>query len=142
MRWMQVAIRPAKPFAFGTVESMPVFGLPGNPVSSLVSYELLARPALRQMTGHGPNDLDRPRLDALAATPLWRRPDGKTHFARVVVDVEDGRLVVRSAGAQGSHQLASMAASNGLAVLPDGEGVEAGEAVTVIVTGDLLQADR
>jgi len=142
MRWMQVAIRPAKPFAFGTVESMPVFGLPGNPVSSLVSYELLARPALRQMTGHGRTDLDRPRLSAVAATPLFRRRDGKTHFARVVVDVENGRLVVRSSGAQGSHQLASMAASNGLAVLPDGDGVDAGDTVTVIVTGDLSQADR
>jgi molybdopterin molybdotransferase len=142
MRWMQMAIRPAKPFAFGTVDSMPVFGLPGNPVSSLVSYELLARPALRQMTGHGPNDLDRPRLDAVAATPLSRRPDGKTHYARVVVDIEDGGLVVRSAGPQGSHQLASMAASNGLAVLPDGDGVDAGALVTVIVTGDLVRADQ
>ncbi len=142
MRWMQMAIRPAKPFAFGTVDSMPVFGLPGNPVSSLVSYELLARPALRQMTGHGPNDLDRPRLDAVAATPLSRRPDGKTHYARVVVDIEDGGLVVRSAGPQGSHQLASMAASNGLAVLPDGDGADAGALVTVIVTGDLVRADQ
>jgi molybdopterin biosynthesis enzyme len=142
MRWMQMAIRPAKPFAFGTVGSMPVFGLPGNPVSSLVSYELLARPALRQMTGHRPNDLDRPRLEAVAATPLSRRPDGKTHFARVVVDVDAGRVVVRSAGAQGSHQLASMAASNGLAVLPDGDGVDTGDPVTVIVTGELVQADR
>jgi molybdenum cofactor synthesis domain-containing protein len=142
MRWMQMAIRPAKPFAFGTVESMPVFGLPGNPVSSLVSYELLARPALRQMAGHGPDDLDRPRLDAVASTPLARRRDGKTHFARVIVEVDDRRLVVRSAGGQGSHQLAAMAASNGLAVLPDGDGVDAGEPVTVIVTGDLPQAQR
>jgi molybdopterin biosynthesis enzyme len=94
------------------------------------------------MTGHGPNDLDRPRLDAVAATPLSRRPDGKTHYARVVVDIEDGGLVVRSAGPQGSHQLASMAASNGLAVLPDGDGVDAGALVTVIVTGDLVRADQ
>jgi molybdopterin molybdotransferase len=142
MRWIQMAIRPAKPFAFGTVDSMPVFGLPGNPVSSLVSYELLARPALRQMTGHGPGDLDRPRLTAVAGSPLRRRPDGKTHFARVVIDIEDGRLVVRSAGGQGSHQLAAMAAANGLAVLPDGDGVDEGDAVTVIVTGDLVQVDR
>ena len=52
MRWMQVAIKPAKPFAFGTIDGVPVFGLPGNPVSSLVSFEMLARPALRQMMGH------------------------------------------------------------------------------------------
>jgi molybdenum cofactor synthesis domain-containing protein len=142
MRWMQMAIRPAKPFAFGTVDSMPVFGLPGNPVSSLVSYELLARPALRHMMGHGPHDLDRPRLDAVAGARLSRRPDGKTHFDRVVVAVEEGRLVARSAGGQGSHQLAAMSAANGLAVLPDGDGVAAGGAVTVIVTGDLAQAYR
>ncbi len=142
MRWMQMAIRPAKPFAFGTVDSMPVFGLPGNPVSSLVSYELLARPALRQMMGHGPDDLDRPRLEAVAEEPLERRPDGKTHFARVVVRVESGRLLARSAGGQGSHQLAAMAAANGLAVLPDGDGVAAGEVVSVILTGDLTEAAR
>lgn len=142
MRWMQMAIRPAKPFAFGTVDSMPVFGLPGNPVSSLVSYELLARPALRQMMGHGPAGIDRPRLEAMAEKPLVRRPDGKTHFARVVVRVEQGRLIARSAGGQGSHQLTGMAAANGLAVLPDGDGVGAGEVVTVIVTGELAQDAR
>jgi len=142
MRWMQMAIRPAKPFAFGTVDGMPVFGLPGNPVSSIVSYELLARPALRQMTGHGPNDLDRARLTAVAGGPLARRPDGKTYFNRVVVAVEAGKLVARSAGAQGAHQLGAMAAANGLAVLPDGDGVDAGEEITVIVTGDLVQTGR
>src|SRR3546814_5847764 len=53
MRWMQIAIKPAKPFAFGLVgdRRTPVFGLPGNPVSSMVSYEVLARPALRKMAG-------------------------------------------------------------------------------------------
>jgi len=142
MRWMQMAIRPAKPFAFGIVDSMPVFGLPGNPVSSLVSYELLARPALRQMMGHGRAGIDRPRLHAMAEEPLARRPDGKTHFARVVVRVEEGRLIARSAGGQGSHQLAAMAAANGLAVLPDGDGVGAGEDVTVIVTGELTPEVR
>jgi molybdopterin biosynthesis enzyme len=60
----------------------------------------------------------------------------------VIVEVDDRRLVVRSAGGQGSHQLAAMAASNGLAVLPEGDGVDAGEPVTVIVTGDLPQAQR
>ncbi|MEZ5166935.1 MAG: molybdopterin-binding protein [Acidimicrobiales bacterium] len=54
MRWMQIAIKPAKPFAFGRVGATPVFGLPGNPVSSMVSFELLARPALRAMAGVSP----------------------------------------------------------------------------------------
>jgi molybdenum cofactor synthesis domain-containing protein len=132
MRWMQIAIRPAKPFAFGTLGGTPVFGLPGNPVSSIISFELLARPALRKMMGHADDELDRPRLRAVAGDDLRRHPDGKTHFARVIVDVAGGRLSARSAGGQGSHQLAAMAAANALAVLPDGDGVRAGDEVEVI----------
>jgi molybdopterin biosynthesis enzyme len=139
---MQIAIRPAKPFAFGTVSSMPVFGLPGNPVSSLVSYELLARPALRKMMGHPPSDLDRPRLRAVAGTALRRRPDGKVHFARVTVSTEGDELVARGAAGQGSHQLAAMSTANALAVLPDGDGVEAGEPVVVLVTGEVRTGPR
>ena len=132
MRWMQIAIRPAKPFAFGTMSGTPVFGLPGNPVSSIISFELLARPALRKMMGHADDDLDRPRLWATAADDLRRHADGKVHYARVVIGAEGGRLRARSAGGQGSHQLAAMAAANALAILPDGDGVPAGDEVEVI----------
>src|SRR5205085_2983389 len=66
MRWMQIAIRPAKPFAFGTLAGTPVFGLPGNPVSSIISFELLARPALRKIMGFADEALDRPHLQATA----------------------------------------------------------------------------
>jgi len=132
MRWMQVAIRPAKPFAFGTVDGTPVFGLPGNPVSSMVSFELFARPALRQMMGH--TQLDRPRARAVADEPLRRTPDEKIHFVRVVAAMgADGRYHLRSAGGQGSHQLAAMAAANALAVLPDGDGVAAGAEVDTLL---------
>jgi molybdopterin molybdotransferase len=132
MTWMQVAIRPAKPFAFGVVKGVPVFGLPGNPVSSMVSFEVFARPALRRMAGHG--TVDRPRVSAVAVEPFPRRPDGKIHFVRIVAEPgDDGRLRVRSAGGQGSHQLAAMAAADGLAVLPDGDGVDAGEPVEVML---------
>ncbi|MGI8686386.1 MAG: molybdopterin molybdotransferase MoeA, partial [Acidimicrobiales bacterium] len=78
MTWMQVAVRPAKPFAFGVVAGTPVFGLPGNPVSSMVSFELFARPALLAMMGHP--TIDRPKVLALADEPLARRPDGKLHL--------------------------------------------------------------
>jgi molybdenum cofactor synthesis domain-containing protein len=131
MAWMQIAIKPAKPFAFGVLGGMPVFGLPGNPVSSMVSFELLARPALRQMAGHA--DLDRTRATARAAEPLRRRPDGKVHYVRVVVDRGGDGLQARGAGGQGSHQLAAMARANALAVLPDGDGVTAGDPVEVIL---------
>lgn len=130
MRWMQIAIRPAKPFAFGLVEGTPVFGLPGNPVSSLVSFELLTRPALRKMMGHP--QLQRTRLEAVADAELRRRPDGKTHFLRVVADYRDGAFHVAPVGGQGSHHLSAMGSANALAVLPDGDGVGPGEAVTII----------
>jgi molybdopterin biosynthesis enzyme len=135
MRWMQVAVKPAKPLAFGVVDRVPVFGLPGNPVSSMVSFELFARPALRRMAGHGEAGLDRPRVTAEADGPLTRRPDGKVHFARVVCryDAGAGRYRVRSAGGQGSHQLSAMARANALAVLPDGPSVESGAPVSVIL---------
>jgi molybdopterin molybdotransferase len=136
MRWMQIAIKPAKPFAFGVLDGpsrpVPVFGLPGNPVSSLVSFELLARPALRQMMGHGA--IDRPRLRAVADAGLPRRPDGKVHWTRVVGTFEDdGRFHVLSTGAQGSHQLASTAAANALASVPDGDGIRPGGDVDVLL---------
>jgi molybdenum cofactor synthesis domain-containing protein len=132
MRWMQVAIKPAKPFAFGLVDGVPVFGLPGNPVSSVVSFELFARPAIRRLAGHPEGRLDRPCPAAVAVDGLPRSADGKLHFVRVAVRVgSDGRLEARSAGSQGSHHLTALAAANGLAVLPDGEQVD------VLLIGEL-----
>ncbi len=138
MAWMQVAIRPAKPLAFGTVpageRSVPVFGLPGNPVSAQVSFELFARPALRKMMGHERVDLRR----LLAVTPdgIVRRVDGKVHFDRGVLDVgPDGGLVVRLLDRQGSHQTVAMAQADALAVVPDGEGIPPGGTVEVVPLG-------
>jgi molybdenum cofactor synthesis domain-containing protein len=134
MRWMQIAIRPAKPFAFGMVgeRAVPVFGLPGNPVSSMVSFELLAHPALRRMAGHA--RVHRPAVPAVAEEPFPRRPDGRTAFVRVAARrAEDGTLLVRSAGAQGSHHLTAMARAHALLVLEDGPGVEAGAPVEVLL---------
>jgi molybdopterin molybdotransferase len=134
MRWMQIAIRPAKPFAFGTVgeRATPVLGLPGNPVSSMVSFELLARPAIRRLAGHG--TVLRPTVPAVAGMPFPRHPDGRVHYVRVTVARDEaGRLVTRSAGGQGSHHLTAMARADGLAVLPDGDGLEAGAPVEVLL---------
>ena len=134
MQWMQVAIKPAKPLAFGLVEGTPVFGLPGNPVSSMVSFELFARPGLRQLMGVPADAVLRRPVPAIAAEPLRRRPDGKTHFVRVVATVgDDGRHHVRSSGGQASNLLRAMALANALAVVPDGEGVEEGAEVDVLL---------
>ena len=140
MKWMQLAIKPAKPFAFGQLQAadgrvIPIFGLPGNPVSSLISYELLARPALRKMMGHTKNLL-RPAITAVLDAPVKRKQDGKIHFVRVFGEFGvDGRLHVRDTGPQGSHQLASTAMANGLAQVPDGNGLQAGEEVPVYLLG-------
>ena len=136
MRWMQIAIKPAKPFAFGVLASgdgtTPIFGLPGNPVSSMVSFELFARPALRKMMGH--TDFDRPTLVAVADEGLRRRTDGKTHYMRVFGEFgDDGRYHVSSVGAQGSHQLAATSLANAIAIVPDGDGVEPGGSVTTML---------
>ena len=132
MRWMQIEIKPAKPLAFGLVGPVPVFGLPGNPVSSMVSFELFARPALRRMAGYA--ELDRLHVTATAPDGLRRRPDGKTHFVRVVASQrDDGGWEIRSAGGQGSHQLSAMAAANALAILPDGDGVDPGQGVRTML---------
>ena len=137
MTWLQIAIKPAKPFAFGLLDGTPIFGLPGNPVSSLVSYELLARPALRRMMGH--SDLTRPSIVAIADEPLLRHPDEKVHFMRVGgVFADDGRYHVRPVRVQGSHQLAATAGADALAVVPDGDGIAVGSEVAVL----LLRGDR
>ena len=133
MRWMQIAIKPAKPMAFGTLDGTPIFGLPGNPVSSMVSFELLARPGLRKMLGVQPEALQRPRILATAEGPLPRRADGKTHFARVNLRWVDGVPMIQSAGGQGSHQLSAMAGADALAALPDGDGLAVGDTVDVLV---------
>ena len=143
MQWMQLAIKPAKPFAFGQLQAsdgrvVPIFGLPGNPVSSMISYELLARPALRNMMGYT-RDLLRPTVKAVLDAPIKRKQDGKVHYVRVFGGFEsDGRLHVRDTGPQGSHQLASTALANGLAYVPDSMGMEAGAEVDVYVIGELL----
>lgn len=125
MRWMQVAIKPAKPLAFGLFDDTPVFGLPGNPVSSMVSYELFARPGIRKMAGH--RQLHRPRMSGVAGQDWRRGPDGKTHFVRTRIERSGGTHAITSAGGQGSHQLTAMAGADALAVLPDGDGVGEGE---------------
>ncbi|MHB1585289.1 MAG: molybdopterin molybdotransferase MoeA [Acidimicrobiales bacterium] len=142
-RWLQVAIKPAKPFAFAVVDrgadrpGLPVFGLPGNPVSALVSAELFARPALRRMAGHG--RWWRPQIKALSSVDFTRHPDGKLHLVPSVADLGgDGTMTVAPASPrQGSHLLTSIAPANALAFVPDGDGVPAGTPLDVW----LLDAD-
>jgi molybdopterin molybdotransferase len=134
MRWMQVAIRPAKPFAFGVIGATPVFGLPGNPVSSMVSYELLGRPGLRRIAGHPDTALERPAVNGVVDDERWHGArDGRTAFQRVSTTFgDDGRIYARSAGGQGSHQLHAMALADALAVIPPGKIVSRGDIVALL----------
>ncbi len=129
--WAQVAIKPAKPLSFAMLGPVAAFGLPGNPVSSRVSFELFARPALRKLAGRA--DVAAEPVLATVATAMPRRPDGKLHLDRVRVWVRDGRYVCERAGAQASNVLSGMASANGLALLDDGDGVEAGFDVRVLL---------
>jgi molybdopterin molybdotransferase len=129
--WMQIAIKPAKPLAFAAIAGVPAFGLPGNPVSSRVSFELLARPALRKLAGR--SDVLAEPVVAVAVSGLPRRPDGRVHFDRVSLTYEGGRYLCERAGFQASNVLSGMAAAAGLAVLEDGPGVEPGGEVPVLL---------
>ena len=125
----KVAMQPGMPQGFGTIgpDRTPVFGLPGNPVSALVSFEMFVRPALRTMLGAQP--IERPRVQAITDVALDSSA-GKRSFLRVALEV---RRVHPVSGA-GSHLLAGMARANALAVIPeDVVRVEAGQPVEVLV---------
>lgn len=136
MRSLEVAVKPGKHVAIASLgdKRVPAFGLPGNPVAALVTYELFVRPALRAMAGC--QVLDRPRIAAIAETDLPRRPGHKLHLVRVTARIgSDGALRVRPSGGQDSHMLRAMAKANALALLPDGDGVRAGGRVEALLLG-------
>jgi molybdopterin molybdotransferase len=134
-RSMQVAVRPGKPFAFGRSPSgKPVFCLAGNPVSTLVGFELFVRPALRALAGF-PDPVATP-VGALTDVALERRPNRRTHLVHADVAVgSDGRLHVVGSSRQGSHLLSAVASANALVVLDDGGGAGVGAEVPVLVLG-------
>lgn len=134
-REVAVAIKPAKPLAFGVLASGALLiGLPGNPVSAAVAFELFVRPALDRLVGLAA--AEPALLAARAAEPLSRHPDGKLHLVHVALGVgSDGVLAARRAGGHASHLLASTLVANGLALVPDGPGCAAGEIVAVLPLG-------
>jgi molybdenum cofactor synthesis domain-containing protein len=140
-RWMQVAMRPGKPFAFGTAgeRGTPIFGLPGNPVSTRVSFEMFVRPALRRLAGH--RVLERPTVNMVLDCPMARKPDGKLHLVHVTSRFhDDGRMHIEGASRQGSHLLSAVAGPNALAMIPDGDGFAPGDVARAMIldheTGD------
>ncbi len=130
-----VRMRPGKPLAFGTFPSgdrrVPHIGFPGNPVSSMISFELFARPAIFKMMGR--SGWERPTLRAVVEDRIVNR-DGRRIFARAVVREREGRYYASLTGPQGSGILTSMVVANALAIVPeDVAAVEAGEEVAVMM---------
>ncbi|MBW2286736.1 MAG: molybdopterin molybdotransferase MoeA [Deltaproteobacteria bacterium] len=111
-----VQIKPGYPLVFGRIEGGPlVFGLPGNPVSAMMTFEQFVRPALRKLTGH--HKLFRPTVRARLAETLTKKP-GRLHFVRVELERSGGDIVARGAGNQSSGALRSMTRAQGLLVFP------------------------
>lgn len=134
VRFEKVAMQPGMPQGFGVLgpRAVPVFTLPGNPVSSLVSFEVFVRPALRKLAGE--RSLHRPTVTAVAGA-AWSSPAGKRQFVRAVLEsAEDGRTVVTPVGGQGSHLVADLAGATCLAVVPeDVTSVEVGRPLTCML---------
>ena len=137
--WL-VDMRPGKPIAFATIPSsgkraLPVFALPGNPVSAMVTFELFVRPALRRLGGHA--RIQRPVVQARTEAPIPNR-DRRRGYLRVTLSVGvDGGYRARLTGGQGSGILRSMVAADGLAMVPGGTTIEAGAEVRVILLRDV-----
>jgi molybdopterin molybdotransferase len=129
MIFWKVAMRPGAPLAFGMISEKPVFGLPGNPVSSMISFEQFVRPALLKMMGN--RKLFRPVVEAVLQEDI-KKMAGKRYFIRGSVSFEKNQYFVTTTGEQGSGILRSMVSANGLIVIPEEqEIVRAGEKVEV-----------
>ncbi len=131
MEFWKVRMKPGKPLAFGSIAGRPVFGLPGNPVSTVVNFLLFVRPVIRRSLGD-----PRPFLPVLDASLRGgvRRPPGREELLRVSLAWEEGRLVATPAQAQGSGELSGLSRAHGLALVRgDRERIEDGEPVAVLI---------
>jgi molybdopterin molybdotransferase len=116
LRFWRVRMRPGKPLAFGHVGGVPFFGLPGNPVSALITFEVFVRPAVLKLAGRHSFG----RLVVQAALQESLHSDGRETYVRVIVEQQGGAYVARAAGDQGSAVMSTLVRANGLLVLPEG----------------------
>ena len=133
VRFWRVRMRPGKPLAYGSFEGIPYLGLPGNPVSAMISFERFARPAIRKMAGHG--DLERPRVEVVMRDEI--RSDGRETYARArVARGEDGLYTATLSGGQGSHVMSALVEANALVIVPEGvRRVAPGETLEAMMLG-------
>jgi len=127
----QVRMRPGKPLAFGRIGGVPLIGLPGNPVSAMISFELFARPVILRMLGR--EKRSQAVVQATLAEEVNVRP-GFRRYLRVILEEGDGSYVARLTGSQGSGILLSMVRAQGLAIIPENEAnLKSGATVQVML---------
>lgn len=115
----RINMRPGKPVAFGRLSTTPLLGLPGNPVSAAVTFELFGRPMLRKMLGH--TRLHRPQIEVVVADGVQERA-ARRHYVRAHVTWQNGRFVARTTGNQGSNIMTSLINANAFVIVPEGGG--------------------
>jgi molybdopterin molybdotransferase len=131
----RVSMRPGKPITFGSLDGRAVFGLPGNPVSAMVTFELFVRPALLKLGGR--STLARTRLWARALEPI-ANPGSRRGYLRVTLVPSGHAYGAKLTGDQGSSILRSMVVGDGLAVVQPDQVIDVGSEVEVIVLRDLI----
>jgi molybdopterin molybdotransferase len=129
INFWRINMRPGKPVAFGHIGNVPLLGLPGNPVSAAVTFELFGRPVIRKMSGH--TRLLRPQIDVVVEDGVGERVM-RRHYVRAHVEWREGRFTARTTGNQGSNIMTSLLHANALVIVPEG-GVE-------IHPGDMAKA--
>ncbi|HEU0026101.1 MAG TPA: gephyrin-like molybdotransferase Glp [Ktedonobacterales bacterium] len=136
MAFWRVRVKPGKPLAFGALDGTPLLGLPGNPVSAAVTFELFGRPAIRRMLGAA--RVERPEVEVVYEGSDLRRGD-RRQFVRVRLASRGGRLVARDTGEQESHLISSLQGATALLIAPEGEGViRAGDMARALLLNDAL----
>jgi molybdopterin molybdotransferase len=131
VRFYKVAMQPGMPQGFGNIEGKPYFGLPGNPVSVFVSYEVFVRPAVMKMMGR--TQTERPQITATLTEDV-SGPKGKLQFARVHVERGEQGWLASPTGSRGSNLISTVSRANGLALIPAGvEMAPKGSQVRVVV---------
>ena len=139
MKFWRVQMKPGKPLAYGLLQGKPFFGLPGNPVSCMVSFQLFARPALRKMMGYDPGEWRLPEVPAVLENDLVAGGD-RRHYLRARVTCTNGRFRASTVAGQGSGMLSSMTGTNGLVIVETGvKSLSQGTEITVLLMGGVGQ---
>lgn len=120
INFWRINMRPGKPVAFGHISGVPLLGLPGNPVSSAVTFELFGRPVIRKMQGH--TRLLKPQIDVVVEDGVSDNAM-RRHYVRARVEWQNGRFIAHTTGNQGSHMMTSLLGANAFVIVPEG-GVE------------------